>query len=90
VPSAYLRWCLAECQCLHDWLRREIQAELKSRFDSPRRGQSGRPALPDLSSIVARWHHEMALRFHPDRGGTVEAMQAVNHAADRLKELLGV
>jgi hypothetical protein len=30
----------------------------------------------------------MVLRFHPDRGGSTEAMQALNQAADRLREII--
>jgi hypothetical protein len=30
----------------------------------------------------------MAVRFHPDRGGSVEAMTAINVGYDRLKDLL--
>jgi hypothetical protein len=29
----------------------------------------------------------MCLRFHPDRGGSTEAMQAVNAVFERLAEL---
>jgi curved DNA-binding protein CbpA len=43
-----------------------------------------------VKDLIGRWYREMSLRFHPDRGGSDEAMQAINHAHDRLKELAGV
>ena len=59
--------------------------------DEPRSNQerAERAAAPDWSRIIRQWLHEMALEFHPDRGGHVEAMKAINIAADRLKELTG-
>jgi hypothetical protein len=36
---------------------------------------------------VTQVFREMALRYHPDRGGSTEAMQAVNDYYQRLKEL---
>ena len=41
------------------------------------------------ADVVRTWHREMVLKFHPDRGGSNEAMQAINTAHDRLKELVG-
>jgi hypothetical protein len=45
----------------------------------------------DVRGVVTSWYREMALRFHPDR--TLDngaAMKAINHAHDRLQELLGI
>jgi hypothetical protein len=33
---------------------------------------------------------EMSMKYHPDRGGNVQVMQAINHAHDRLRQLAGV
>lgn len=38
--------------------------------------------------IVSKWYREMAMKFHPDRGGHHEAMVAINFAYERLKEML--
>jgi hypothetical protein len=43
--------------------------------------------LSPWQPIIRQWHHEMSLLFHPDRGGTCEAMQAVNAGADKLRKL---
>jgi hypothetical protein len=37
---------------------------------------------------VELWRKEMALRYHPDRGGSTEVMQALNNAYERLRQLL--
>ena len=87
VPTSYLEWCLRKCECLRPWLRRAIEAVL---HDRGRAEPEPVPALPDLAWVVSQWYREMALRFHPDRGGDVQVMQALNSAHERLKELLGV
>jgi hypothetical protein len=98
VPGNYLHWCLNECQGLDDWLRAAIERELQSRDSGPPRppehqhhgqGQGGRQ-LVDVRSLVQTWYREMALRFHPDRGGSHEAMKVINHAHERLKLLANV
>jgi hypothetical protein len=98
VPAAYLRWCLAECNCLDDWLRRCIIAESTRRGIRPDGSPMGREApvrapaggaLIDLPGLIRTCYREMALRFHPDRGGSHEAMVAISIAHDRLKELAG-
>lgn len=80
VPGDYLEWVLKNCTRTSAYLRGAIQRELHSRATSPASSISG--------IIVARWYREMSLRFHPDRGGSHEAMVAVNACYERLKELL--
>lgn len=97
VPTPYLLWCLRECECLDDWLRAAIEQELARRRGqrsqappaqtSPPRADT---ALVDVKAIISTAYREMAMRFHPDRGGTKEAMQAVNATIDRLRQLAGV
>lgn len=93
VPTSYLRWCLRECQCLSPWLRRCIQAELQQRGEHReqiyRHQEQQAPPPADWLTIIRRWHAEMAMKFHPDRGGSHEAMVAINAAHERLRELAG-
>jgi hypothetical protein len=42
------------------------------------------------SGIIRHWSHGLAHDFHPDRGGSVEIMKALNIAHDRLRELVRV
>jgi hypothetical protein len=45
--------------------------------------------LVDVRNLISRWYKEMAYKFHPDRDGSHAAMAAINHAHDRLKEIIG-
>jgi hypothetical protein len=53
---------------------------------APRAGQAGR----DLAAAVAAWYRELARQYHPDTGGSNKVMAALNHAAERLKSVLGL
>lgn len=39
---------------------------------------------------VKTWYRNLATKYHPDRGGTNEAMSALNDANDRLRRQLGI
>ena len=41
------------------------------------------------AEIIRSWFRELSLRFHPDRGGSHDAMKALNEAHSRLKEMIG-
>src|SRR5262245_25397492 len=85
VPFDYLSWCLRECTRLDPWLRKAIEVEMARRVrGEPPRGTQ----LLDVKSLVSQWYRELSLKFHPDRGGSHEAMKVANHARDRLLELL--
>jgi hypothetical protein len=94
IPVSYLCWVLANCHNIDLQLRTEIRRIVEQarrdaydmQDESP--AGSGLPARWD--DVITRWYREMALRYHPDRGGSTEVMQALNHAHERLKELVGV
>jgi hypothetical protein len=88
IPTDYLRWLFRECN-LRPPLRYAVERELAIRRADAASNPPAAQAAPAWASIIREWHREMALKFHPDRGGHVEAMKAINHAADRLKELTG-
>lgn len=94
VPTDYLVWALNTIYEWRPWwLQREVERELDRRAGEPPPRPPRRPEAPppaDRSGVVKRWHREMVMRFHPDRGGSTEAMAAINHASDRLRELAGV
>jgi hypothetical protein len=51
---------------------------------------SHRPTPPVLSeSLIAGWYRRLALKYHPDRGGSHEAMKIVNDAREQLEKLTG-
>jgi hypothetical protein len=45
------------------------------------------PAIP-WGEVVRGWYRQLCLDFHPDRGGTTAAMQAINEAHSRLRQEL--
>jgi hypothetical protein len=75
VPSDYLVWALGAC----DLVRRLRQGIAEKLADSAWQ--------TDLGNAVSRLYRETSLRFHPDQGGSTEAMQALNVAYQRLQEL---
>src|SRR5262245_44201496 len=91
VDTGYLLWCLRGCDSLKPWLREAIELELDRRHGEPPPRPQSRPsaslATPALKwePVVERWFRELALKYHPHRGGSHEAMVALNDAHDRLK-----
>jgi hypothetical protein len=78
IPDSYLLWLLDDCKDLSPTLRRAVLAQL---------GLDEEPH-PDWPELLRQWQRQMSLDYHPDRGGSVEAMQAVNDGYERLLELL--
>jgi hypothetical protein len=85
IPEGYLIWVLDNCRNIAPTLRRLIQRRL-GLLDEPRQAT---PA-PDWQGAVQQWYRQLTLDFHPDRGGSTEAMQAINEAYDRLRKVLGL
>lgn len=85
IPTGYLEWVVRNCTRIDPWLRRLIDVELEERKQPVPERQNGADWVP----IISRWYRELAMKFHPDRGGSHEQMQAINEANDLLKRLLG-
>jgi hypothetical protein len=52
---------------------------------------SPKESTPDPRDKIKSWYREMAMHFHPDRTlDDGKQMAAINHAYERLKELLGI
>jgi hypothetical protein len=92
VPTPYLRWVVAECNCVKPWLLEEIHSELRRREELDERAQARREwqidPVPDFRRLVDGWYRGLCLDYHPDRGGSTEAMQAINDAHERLLALI--
>ena len=92
IPTSYLVWALANVRRLDPGLRKAIEQELDER----------NPAEPNAThaeangsaiaweSVLATWFRGLVKDYHPDRGGSVEVMQAINEAHQRLKKLVGL
>src|SRR5262245_15072133 len=92
IPAGYLAWML-EDDILADryWLRHAVAAELRDRLagwddGAPAQPPRGGGALPP--GLLRDWFRSLALRYHPDRGGSDAEMKALNNARDLLKAAL--
>jgi hypothetical protein len=83
LPADYLAW-LWSIE-LRSPLREAVKAEMENRQCN---SQPSAAMSADARSIVRRWYRELAAEFHPDAGGSLEAMRALNIARDRLLKLL--
>lgn len=74
----------------HRDYRERHQREYQYHQPRPPRGPS--PALTDVDEIISTGRRVLATKYHPDRGGNLPKMQAINACADwllqRAKELL--
>ena len=84
IPQSYLCWVLDNVANLSPTLRRQIEYALgvnQQQHTTP-------PPRQDLTTaIIGEWHRRLAKEFHPDLGGTHEAMKAVNRGREVLMEL---
>jgi hypothetical protein len=96
VPTGYLVWVVNHVDRLDPYLRRAIEHELDDRNPAEAGANSnerhaGDGSLPAAwSGIITTWYRQLVRDYHPDRGGSVEVMAALNEANDRLRKLLGV
>jgi len=82
IPESYLLWVLDNCD-IGTTLRRAIQRELQVS------GEPSPAAEPALAvDVVGVWYRRLAMEFHPDRGGSHDAMKAVNRGRELLTEML--
>jgi hypothetical protein len=59
----------------------EPEPERRPRYPAP---------LVDLPSVIKTWYRALCLDYHPDRGGSHEAMVAITDAKERLERMVGV
>jgi hypothetical protein len=83
IPMAYLGWLLDQCD-LRPSLREAVQAEYTRRLQ----GSNDTSGQLDIRALAQSWYRQMAMRWHPDRGGSNTAMQAVNDGYQRLLDML--
>jgi hypothetical protein len=67
---------LDECSNVTPGLRRAIQQTL-----------AGPPGALSVAGIADRWYRRLAMEFHPDKGGSHDAMKAVNRGRELLLQL---
>lgn len=99
VPMGYLAWLLEECDNVDGYLRDAIREEIANRLDlncepepPPPKPAGPRPIrckrCEGFVQTVRTWFRRWCQRLHPDRGGDVEAMKALNELHDEFNRLL--
>jgi hypothetical protein len=84
-PAAwpFVRRRLVEADCVLDEDVTSEEDNGRATTDKPTTG-----SVAALEPVLRDLYRKMALRFHPDRGGSVEVMQAINYAHDELRRLI--
>jgi hypothetical protein len=91
IPSDYLVWVLGNVTRLNYYLRFEIETLLQSRDYQAQADEDHHGCeLSTADSVIREWWRGLVRDYHPDRGGSVEVMQALNEAHSRLKQMVGV
>jgi len=76
IPLSYLEWLHANAD-----LKGRLRSEVRRQLDY----MGGTPAVLEIDTVrIREVYRQLAFEFHPDRGGSTEAMKAVN----RFYELL--
>ena len=94
VPTDYLQWCLEECRNLTNELRTNIATELRKRgeWEPLVEEEFSTEALSELGNELAEKvkiiYKQLTLQCHPDRGGSPEAMKAINDFHRLVQSLL--
>ena len=83
VPTAYLRWCLRECEGLDEELAFAIRAELEHRQEARTPAESACGTHPGVEAWKAAWRTIVKLG-HPDRGGDEELFKVLNGINDAM------
>ncbi len=105
VPLDYLMWVYENCDLRSEALASAISARIRGRQSRtsshsppppppppppPRQEQATSTGVATIEKVVRAWHRQMAMKYHPDRGGTHEQMLLVNEGAELLKKLAGL
>jgi hypothetical protein len=86
APLGYLTWCLENSVFRSASEHEAVMRHVDERLERFRSYDGRRPA--NLDTIIWRWYRQLALKYHPDRGGSHEAMIAVTEAKELLEEML--
>jgi hypothetical protein len=95
VPTEYLIWCRDSCGSVTEELRAQIEAELARRENRPAPVEELAISVPSVSPLgqmlagnIRMMFKNLAMKYHPDRGGSQGAMMALNELHDQVQELL--
>lgn len=88
IPTGYLAWLFNSARLDYD-LYFAVEEELVRREAGKVQEDRATAERPiDFRALVRTWFATLSRKFHPDRGGSQEAMRAVNVAREDLEQLL--
>lgn len=76
IPTGYLTW-LSSNTDLYGALKNAVQAELDRREGKEAQAEGAVDALKNV-------YRSLAMKWHPDKGGNHQAMQAINEFYEKL------
>lgn len=74
----------------HEYERQQDEHRRRRERSSTQGPSSSSKPLIDLAALLGRTRRELAMKYHPDRGGSSEIMKGVNIALDHVQKLVGV
>jgi hypothetical protein len=84
VPESYLRWALENASNISPTLKEAIRHQLGLPPEVTN-GEATALILAKVDEAVREAYRQASVRHHPDRGGSAQAMAAINDFRDRLK-----
>lgn len=95
LPPSYLLWLLDNIHGQPSLLAKvwTVLADYLEGHDAATgtiHGGQTPPCSQNYEAIIRAWHREQSLKHHPDHGGNIEVMTALNHLADSLRAALEV
>jgi hypothetical protein len=86
LPYTYLQWLYDLGDELREPLRTAVHREWRRRFDRDYAEPEEEDGEADLfRELIEAGYKALALKFHPDRGGTIEAMTRLNLLMEKLR-----
>jgi len=89
LPTDYLFWLWREVD-LREPLLSAVQCEIQDRADRINQDEEFSSCTAESEMDLGRIkqiYRKLAIKYHPDKGGTTEAMQAINEFYEELKQI---
>lgn len=79
LPDDYIEWLVNKFRPREPLLS-GLKMEIRFRYPKP----------ASMLEIINAGYKTLALKYHPDRGGSTERMQSLNNSVEALRKMIGV